>query len=194
MKSLLLLSFCFVSTFVIDTEPKKFNATITSDELKLYQLIMDYRKENNLPGIPLSKSLTFVAQQHVLDLANNKPDQGMCNAHSWSGKGAWSSCCYTPDHKESACMWSKPKELTNYEGNGYEIACGSSNPAYDNFVMTPEYAIGAWKKSPGHNGVIVNKAPWSAYKWGSIGIGIYKGFAVVWFGQETDDAGEPDRQ
>jgi uncharacterized protein YkwD len=193
MKYILVLSFFFLSFGLTDTEPKKIEATLTADEVELYNLIMTYRKENNLPSVPLSKSLTYVAQQHAWDLATNKPDKGACNAHSWSDKGAWSKCCYTPDHKQSTCMWSKPKELTNYQENGYEIACGSSDPAYDNFVMTPEYALGSWKKSTGHNNVIINKSNWAPYTWNAIGIGIYKGFAIVWFGAGADKDGEPGR-
>jgi hypothetical protein len=97
----------------------------TSEEQKLYDLIMDYRKGKGLPSIPFSCSLTKVAQAHVKDLHLNKPDQNTCNMHSWSSKGSWSSCCYTDDHAEAECMWDKPREMTDYEGNGYEIAFGS---------------------------------------------------------------------
>lgn len=94
---------------------------LTSEEMKLYNNIMEYRKEKKLPSIPLSKSLTFVAQTHVSDLVNNKPDIGKCNSHSWSRKGNWTSCCYTPDHSRAECMWNKPSELTSYKGTGFEI-------------------------------------------------------------------------
>jgi uncharacterized protein YkwD len=162
----------------------------TSEELKLYQLMMDYRAQNNLPSIPYSKSLTYVAQQHCLDLYNNKPDLGDgCNAHSWSDKGTWSACCYTPDHKQAKCIWDKPAEMTSYTGYGYEIACGSSDPQYSSFVMTAEYALQSWKKSSGHNNVILNKENWEDRGWNAVGIGIYKGYACVWFGQESDPAG-----
>jgi hypothetical protein len=58
----------------------------SADERRLYNEIMDYRKSKNLPSIPLSKSLTYVAQMHSRDLAQNNPDQGKCNLHSWSKK------------------------------------------------------------------------------------------------------------
>jgi len=163
----------------------------TTEELKLYQLIMEYRQQNNLPSIPLSKSLTYVAQQHCLDLYNYKPDiaPGGCNAHSWSDKGTWSACCYTPDHKQAQCIWDKPAEMTSYTGYGYEIACGSSDPKYSSFVMTAEYALQSWKKSSGRNNVILNKENWEDRGWNAIGIGIYKGYSCVWFGQESDPAG-----
>ena len=52
--------------------------------------------------------------------------------------------------------------------------------------MTAEYAINSWKKSSGHNAVIINSGGWND-KWNAIGIGIYKGFAVVWFGKESEN-------
>ncbi|MBK7130657.1 MAG: CAP domain-containing protein [Crocinitomicaceae bacterium] len=163
--------------------------SLSSEEEKMYKLIMAYRVENNLSEIPLSKSLTFVAQQHCKDLYHNRPDKPKeCNAHSWSANGAWTACCYTSDHKQANGMWKKPSELTQYTGNGYEIACGSSkvNADYD---MTAEYAVDSWKGSTGHNNVILNKDGWDGFPWGAIGVGIYKGFACVWFGQQEDPAG-----
>jgi uncharacterized protein YkwD len=194
LKPLIFILFIISSLFIQTDSPEHVKATATADELKLYDLIMEYRKEKNLSAIPLSVSLTYVAQQHVNDLLINKPDlKSGCNAHSWSDKGKWTACCYTSDHKQASCMWSKPKELTTYADNGFEIACGSSDPIYEKFVMTPEYALTSWKKSPGHNSLIVNLGKWANYDWKAIGIGMNKGFAVVWFGKSSDTAGEPAR-
>ncbi|WP_160131376.1 CAP domain-containing protein [Kordia antarctica] len=154
--------------------------TLTKEEKKLYDLIMEYRKENNLSVIPLSKSLTFVAKKHVEDLENNNPNQGTCNTHSWSNKGNWTPCCYTPDHSESKCMWNKPRELTSYLGNGFEIAMWQSQGA------KAVDAINSWKKSSGHNVVMINLGMWKDIKWKAIGIAIYDTYAVVWFGRESD--------
>ena len=166
--------------------------TISADEAKLYELIMDYRKSKGLESIPLSNSLTVVAQTHCKDLAENKPDLSEdCNAHSWSDVGDWTSCCYTPDHAQANCMWDKPGELSSYPGRGFEIAVGSSEPAFDTFVMTPEYAIDSWKKSVHHNNVLINEAIWKSSKWNAIGVGIKKGFACVWFGKKIDPEGAP---
>jgi hypothetical protein len=108
--------------------------------------------------------------------------------HSWSGKGAWSSCCYTSDHKQADCMWNKPREMTAYQGNGYEIAHGYSNySTYAGYDVTPETSLNGWKSSPGHNSVILNQNIWQSMRWEAIGIGMYKDFSVVWFGTEADD-------
>lgn len=179
MKFIIAIALFFISE-------NSYAQTLSTEEKKLYDILMQYRKEKGLPAIPLSPSLTTVAQAHVKDLVNNKPDNANCNAHSWSAKGKWTPCCYTPNHAESKCMWSKPKELTKYTGNGYEIACGS-NVCCADFVMSAEYALKSWKASKGHNSVIINEGMWKTDKWNAIGIGIYKSFAVVWFGKETDN-------
>lgn len=165
-----------------------FSQTFNSEEKQLYDLIMEYRSENNLPVIPISTTLTLVAQTHVRDLKNNKPDQDDCNAHSWSSNGSWTPCCYTADHANAKLMWSKPRELTSYKGNGYEIACGSNNPVYDQSDVSAETALEGWKRSRPHNAVILNQGVWKD-KWNAIGIGIYGNFAVVWFGKEVDEQG-----
>jgi uncharacterized protein YkwD len=158
---------------------------LTKEEKKLYDMIMQYRQELGLPIIPLSTSLTYVAQTHAKDLVNNKPDIGGCNSHSWSSNGPWTACCYTPDHAQAKFMWSKPRELTTYQGNGFEIACGS-NECCSDFIMTANYALDSWKKSTGHNAVMINQGIWADNRWNAIGIGLYKSFAVVWFGNEFD--------
>jgi hypothetical protein len=166
-----------------DTNNNK--VTLNSDEYKLYTLIMDYRADLNLSIIPLSTSLCYVAQQHVFDLEENNPISANCNLHSWSDKGSWSECCYTSDHAQASCMWDKPRELTDYTGNGYEIAFAHSA------IATPEAALNGWKNSAGHNNVIINADIWNT-EWKAIGIGIRGKFAVVWFGHEDDMAGPPN--
>jgi len=157
-----------------------FAQQLNEEEKKLYSLLMDYRKEKGLPIIPLSQSLTFVAQTHAKDLNDTHPDVFPCNMLSWSSKGPGILCCYTSDHAKAECMWSKPKELTSYTGNGFEISYGSFGS-----MATALGAIGGWKKSARHNAVIINQGVWKE-PWNAIGLGIYQGYAVVWFGNEKD--------
>lgn len=159
------------------------DAELSTEERKLYNQIMEYRKQNGLPPIPLSKALTFVAKSHVLDLGvtESKRDSN-CNMHSWGEDPRWTSCCYTNDHAQASCMWNKPKEMTSYPGIGYEISHGGSG----GFIATAESALGGWKKSTGHNSVILNKGIWKNRSWKAVGIGISGGYAVVWFGEESD--------
>lgn len=159
---------------------------VSADEAKLYEIINDYRKKKKLDPIPFSAKLTMVAQTHAKDLANNydfDPDN-RCNPHSWSRKGKWSSCCYTNDHKEAQCMWDKPKEIAGYDSPGYEIAYYSSAGA------NAQEGLNGWQKSPSHNPLLINSGMWKKVAWKGIGIGIYKEYAVVWFGQLEDDQNE----
>ncbi len=159
---------------------------VSQEEMELYKAIDEYRKSKGLPNIPLSKSLTFVAQQHCIDLQNNQPHlKNGCNLHSWSKKGDWSSCCYTPDHSRAKCMWDKPKEMTSYNGYGFEIATASTYP------MNAQNAFFNWKSSRLHNEVVINRGIWKDKQWNAIGVGIYGNFAMVWFGTELDQEGEP---
>jgi uncharacterized protein YkwD len=189
---LLVFSLIILTSSVHKGPPATPSVCLSAEEKKLYDLINEYRKQNKLPAIPLSKSLTYVAQQHCKDLQINKPHlKNGCNMHSWSNKGKWTSCCYTPDHKEKECMWNKPKELTSYTDNGFEISMGSSGTYSGGDLeinVRAEEALESWKGSVHHNDVILNKGIWSS-KWGAIGIGIYKGYSTVWFGNSSD--GEP---
>lgn len=151
---------------------------MTAEAQDLYDRIMAYRATAGLPSIPASEDLTRVAQSHVWDSYTNNPAQGNCNLHSWSNTPPWTGCCYTPDHAAAQCMWDKPREISSYSGNGYEISARSSG------TLTPESALSLWQGSPGHNNVIMNRAPWTQ-PWGAIGVAIDGGYAHVWFGREA---------
>jgi len=164
---------------------KDLLATLPADikpsagEVRLYDLIMEYRKTKGLPVIPYSKSLSKVAKIHVRDLQASPPS-GRCNMHSWSGGGPWSAGCYTPDHALAKIMWDKPRELTRYAGDGFEIAAAYSAR------MTADVALSCWQGSQPHNNVILNRGMWDDVEWKAIGIGICGNYSVVWFGKETD--------
>ena len=151
---------------------KKLNVTVTSEEQELYRLINEYRKSSGLTDIPLSASLTFVAQQHCIDMQEKLGKL----SHSWS------TCNFDKDNN---CMWLKPQEMTNYKGYGFECAHANSDTA------TASSALSGWKRSKLHNDVIVNQGAWKRYQWQAIGIGIYGNYACIWFGKETDPDGGP---
>lgn len=184
MKSFVLILFVSLVVQALPSAPPLplAEVCINPEEKKLYDLIMEYRKSKGLPAIPLSAKLTLVAQTHARDLAENyRLDRsGKCNLHSWSKKGNWSPCCYTSDHKRAECMWNKPQEIAAYESAGYEIAFYSSSGA------TAEEGLNEWKKSPGHNPVIINEGTWKKVQWQAIGLAIYEGYGLVWFGEKTD--------
>jgi uncharacterized protein YkwD len=159
---------------------------LSDEEAKLHELINTYRKGRGLSAIPVSAKLTRVAHLHARDLEENyNPENKKCNLHSWSKKGNWTPCCYTDDHAEAECMWSKPKEIARYPGNGYEISFFNSAGA------TAEEGLNGWKQSKGHHEVIINQGIWRNVTWNAVGIGIYGNYGVVWFGEAPDE--EPCR-
>jgi len=156
---------------------------MTTEEKKLVDAINSYRRSKGLPVVNATVSMTIVARTHAADLAIKRPANGMCNMHSWSSGGNWTGCCYTSDHRQAACMWKKPAELTQYRGNGFEVSAGSSGSA-----ITAESALSLWQRSSGHNQVIINAGMWRQ-PWQAFGVGIYGGYAVAWFGNAADPAG-----
>ena len=180
-----LIFLCIINiNFLSAQTQSEITYCINSNEKELLNLINSYRKIKKLPPIKLSADLTKVAKIHIKDLAENKPDTGNCNTHSWSNKGKWKACCYTDDHKKAALMWSKPGELTKYKSEGYEIAYESSD------IANPTDALAGWKKSPGHNQVITETGVFTKMGWKAIGIAVEGNYALVWFGVEPDN--EPE--
>ncbi len=146
------------------------------EEAKLYQMINQYRSQNGLPPIPSSKSLTLVANRHVRDISENISEL----THSWS------NCPYDTNVPDTwSCMWTAPQRLkTAYPGNGYENAHGGSG----GFVASAETALQSWQDGSYHQEVILNQGIWKDRKWNALGIGIYKGYGVMWVGEEPDPA------
>lgn len=163
---------------------------VSEKEAKLYYIINAYRESKGLQKLSFSKSLTIVARTHVSDSntytpENQRDSRGMQgNLHSWSNHGSWTPVVYTSDHEYAANMWSKPRELTSYTGNGYEISSWYSGS------ITPEDALDLWKNSSGHNAVMTTQGNWSDLK--TMGVAIDGKYAHVWFGSVADPAGYYD--
>jgi len=158
---------------------------ISSQEMKLYNMINEYRNRFDLPPVPLSKSLCFVASSHVKDLFFHHPDHPPCNFHSWSDKGPWKPFCYPRDENKKNSVWDKPKELTKYKGKGFEIVYWENNP------VNIDSIIPFWKSIDYFNGFLMNTGKWEGKKWNAIGIAIYENYASAWFGEIPDTTGEP---
>ena len=162
---------------------------LTEKEAKLYYMINAYRESLGLPKLSFSKSLTEVARAHVRDSNTYTPENQVDsrgikgNLHSWSGNGIWTPVVYTSDHEYQDKMWSKPREITNYTGNGYEISASGRR-------ISPETALDLWKDSPGHNQVMATTGMWSDLK--TMGVSIDGHYAHVWFGSDADPDGYYD--
>jgi hypothetical protein len=158
---------------------------LTNAEYRLYRLIMEYRSLQGKDTIPLSASLTHVAQTHTGDLTEHYTVNGKCDMHSWSNKGYWTSCCYTRDHAHADCSWSKPREMTPYTGDGFEVVY------FDYQVPVPENVLDKWKKNPTNNDMLLNIGEWAGENWKAIGVGIFGNYASVWLGKVPDKEGFP---
>jgi cell division septation protein DedD len=184
---LILLFFSFTGLFAQEKEKAKpvkpavpADFCITSDALILFNMINDYRRSNNLPLIPLSRSLCYVASTHASDLRTSNSVSNGCGLQSWSSNGNWKPCCYAKDPSHAACMSNKPKELTGYPGSGYEIAY------WDEEKATPSGAIELWRSTVIAQNVLLNRDKWQSKQWKAMGVALLQGYAIVWLGDKTD--------
>ena len=157
---------------------------ISPDESELARLVNEYRTQNGLAALPVSRWLSATGQWHAWDLIANNPVTGACNLHSWSGArpDLWSAVCYTADHAQAAQMWIKPWQISagRYVGNGFELAAVAF-PA-----QTPISALNWWKGSPAHNDVILQRGAWASINLRGLGTGMLGTVAVLWFGDSLD--------
>jgi uncharacterized protein YkwD len=182
----------FLQPFTQEQNESNADICLSANERELAILINEYRSSKGLDKVPISKSLSRVAQLHARDLVENEPfDENKCNPHSWSTGKSWEACCYDSGHSNPECMWDKPRQITDYSGDGYEIIMASIDGNEPTREVSAEKALNSWKGSPNHNAAILNKNTWKKVEWLAMGVGIYQGYAAVWFGREPDEAGSP---
>lgn len=152
---------------------------VNAEEKKLLRRINAYREGRGLPTIRFSKALSSVANRHVIDLHENI---GFVT-HSWSD-----APYNAADPRTYKSMWEAPQRLgTGYPTDGYENVCGTRG----RYTATAKDAFTLWKNSDAHNDTMLNKGVWKGTTWKAMGVGIYKGFAAVWFGEKVDPTGTP---
>jgi len=170
-------------TVIKQGRPVPANFCISPAVADLYRLINEYRQQNALPPIQLSKSLCYVAALHVKDLSLHHPDQGSCNFHSWSASGFWKPFCYPKDENKKNSVWDKPRELTRYPAKAYEIVYWQNTP------LVTDTIIMVWKTEEYFNSFLLNSGKWLGKRWNAIGIAVNDNYACAWFGQVADPEG-----
>ncbi len=183
--SLILIIFITLGGYAQKAVPDDF--CLTADEYRLAELINAHRLVNGLKEVPLSASLSFVARTHVIDLYTNHPDTGICNLNSWSDKGDWTACCHNKYVPKEACIRNKPKELTKYTGEGYELT-------YAEVLSTnADTVFRFWTEIEQAEEFLLNEESWKDKNWRAMGVGIYKSYAVLWMGTRTDPLPKPEQ-
>jgi hypothetical protein len=180
---LTLLSFSVIgSVYATSSGADSVKTSISQDETILFNMINDMRRQNKLPSIPISPALCLVARTHIADLIKWKPQDKGCSLHSWSGSGKWTSCCNTKDVFGINCMKAKPREITGYLGDGYELIYSGE----DNVI--PTEAADLWRQVEASSDMILGRNKWSGYQWKALGVGIKAGYAILWLGDATDNS------
>jgi hypothetical protein len=154
---------------------------LNPEEVKLMKFITQFRLSQNLKPISLSSSLTTIAKIHLKDLEENLPTPG-CSYHSWSNRGQWLPCCHTNNLISMECSFLKPKELTDYKENGFELIYFE----HEENISVSERSLKFWKQNPEFNDFLSNKNEWKNMNWKAMGIAVSKRFGIIWLGTEKD--------
>ncbi|MBI9035953.1 MAG: SPOR domain-containing protein [Bacteroidales bacterium] len=159
---------------------------ISENDKALFESFNKYRLEQDLPKLELSRALSYVANTHVKDLFFNQPYKRNCSMHSWSDKGRWTPLCFDTSSPNYKGMTAKPRELTYYRSDAYEIIF------FTNIEMSMEDILKQWAALDASKDLILQKGKWAKYKWTSIGIGTFKGYSCVWLGTAKDTGVIPE--
>lgn len=156
------------------------SSVLTAEELHLLGMLNDFRVRSGLTSIPHSPSLSKVAAIHAADLIFYKPAEKGCTLQSWSDSGNWRPCCALKDKAGMECMKSKPKELTSYGGDGYELVYWTDEQA------VADDAASMWLRTTASQDMILNRGKWAKLKWKACGVAIREGYVLLWLGDKPD--------
>lgn len=182
LKRFTLLFLFLVAIMLVKGQDPFHDLCLTPQESALAQSINSTRVAKGLPEIPLSRSLCYVADVHAKDLYFFHKGSGDCSLHSWSDKGRWTGCCYDNPKTDGRCMHNKPSELTDYSGLGFELVY------WDNTANCSENALSVWAKNESTSAMWFNGNSYEIYDWNAMGISIFKGYVIVWFGTIHDNS------
>lgn len=161
------------------------NAEGVSLTVTLCSLVNEYRIKNGLPSVPLSRTMEHVALEHAKNLYLYYQFTPECNPHSWMNdtmnpsKQTWKECCYPRDY---FCMSKKGVEMSSVWPSVYNFKGLSWENLFYGIPNDVQTAFDAWKKSPGHNALMLSGAQNCA----AAGAGLY---VVLWMGNQADPLG-----
>jgi hypothetical protein len=156
---------------------------ISTKAEEIANLINNYRTSQGLAAVPLSQSLTEVAQLNARDLYLNTP-AAPCGLLSWSddSKGSWTPVCYQ-SVADDAAVQNKAREINAYTGDGFNNVYSSGGD-----TVTPSTVLNNWKADVASNDLLKTSGSFAGKTWNAMGVGTYKGYATVWFGEVVDPA------
>ncbi len=159
---------------------------ISENDKALFEKINTYRESQGFKALKLSRALCYVANTHVKDLYFNNPDRRGCSMHSWSDKGRWKPMCFRSFDPNYKGMTAKPKELTYYRTDAYEMIY------FSNINASAEEILKQWTELETSKAMLHQEGKWKKYNWSSIGVSTFKGYTAVWLGVGNDTGLAPE--
>lgn len=157
---------------------------INGEELQLISQINEWRLNNGLQELQISKTLSLVAGRKALDRYDNVrdfgPNDGSASAHGWSDQRFHANEPWT----HNAVYDGARKFGIDYTVEA-EVVTANLNVHDDGItdLIQAESAFGNWKLSPSHNASLLNA------DFTQIGVGIVGGVAYATFGTQPDPLG-----
>ncbi len=169
---------------------------LNETEAELIQLVNEYRQQNAVDPVPVSATLTEVAQWHVVDHAYATEVTGdygsdpSCNLHTWYGgppAAPYGTCCYTADQSQAQCMWDKPAEISggSYAAIGFEIAAVGATDAAG--------ALALWTNTAPFDDFLLGQGIWAGRTFRALGVGVdeERRRYFLWMAEQPDAAPDP---
>lgn len=149
------------------------------EEIRLFNLVNEYRVKNGKTALKYCDSLSYVAETHSIDLFFNFKYENPCSVHTWSISDRWTGGCIPEGkHNNWDIMYNKPKELLGMNVIGYEIAIMNFPTKWE---MRPQDALKWWINSTPHRNCILEKGFSKPFR--RMGVSIYKNVSTIWFSE-----------
>ncbi len=137
-----------------------------------------YRLSHGKKWLKLNNKLNTVARLHLENLKDSFSTNRKYISHSWFAdpQERWTPYKYVKV-KDGGPILDKAREITKYDGISAEIWAGTGD-------YKPATWLSLWAHSTGHRNTILQVGGWEDNNWTGVGVCIYNGMAVMWFGDE----------